>query len=113
MAPLTPEGLAKFLQRHIEDTAARFRETDRQLQETDRQLQHLAGQVDALVGLLRDQGLRLTALAEQQAEQQTHIRQILHRLEQHDGRLEQHDLYIRRMLDLLERRGGDGGPAQA
>ena len=126
-SPLTLEGLAEVLRRHIEETAARSRDVDRQIQS-------LAGQVDALIGIMRDQGLRLTALAEQQAEQQTQIRQILHRLEQHDGRLEQHDgrleqherefqevlrrldqhdVYIRRMLDLLERRGRDGGPAEA
>jgi hypothetical protein len=28
-------------------------------------------------------------------------------------RLEQHDIYIRRMLEILERRGGDGGPGRA
>ena len=126
-SPLTLEGLAEVLRRHIEETAARSRDVDRQIQSVD-------GQVDALIGIMRDQGLRLTALAEQQAEQQTQIRQILHRLEQHDGRLEQHDgrleqherefqevlrrldqhdVYIRRMLDLLERRGRDGGPAEA
>ena len=121
--PLTVEGLAEVLQRHIEATAARFRDVEDQIQslvgrfeDVDRHIQTLVGQVEALFGLVRDQGLRMTALAEQVAEQQTQSRQILHRLEQHDARfeqhsarLEQHDLYIRRMLDLLERRGGDGG----
>lgn len=124
MAPLTLEGLAEFFQRHIEDTAARIQAVDRQIHEVDRQIQSLAGQVDALVGLLRDQSLRLTSLAEHQAEEQAQIRQILHCMDQHDGRfvendrrfdevlrrLEGHDTYIRHMLDLLERRGRDGGP---
>jgi chromosome segregation ATPase len=138
LSPLSLEGLADLQRRHVEATAARFadverqmRETDRKMQETDRKIHSLTGQVEALVGLMREQGLRLTALAEQQTEDRREIRQILHRLEQQDAHLERHDrelqefrlraeeydrrldehgAYIRRMLDLLERRGGDGGP---
>jgi hypothetical protein len=132
-SPLTLEGLAELhrklaeamaasgreTDRRFQETDRRWEETDRRFAETDRRLQSLAGQVEALTALLRDQGLRQMALAEQQAEHQVQIRQILHRLEQHDGqfqemlrRLDEHDVYIRRMLDILERRGGDGGPAR-
>jgi chromosome segregation ATPase len=124
--------------RQMQETDRRMQETDRRMQETDRKIHSLTGQVEALVGLMREQGLRLTALAEQQTEDRREIRQILHRLEQQDGRLErqdahlerhdrelqefrrraeeydrrldEHGAYIRRMLDLLERRGGNGGP---
>ena len=137
--PLSLEGLAAILERHIEHTGRTFDRVDGQIGAlTDRlagltlRVDGLTGQVEGLAGLVREQGLRLTALAEQQAEQQVQIRQILHRLEQHDARFEEHNrrleehsrrldeysrrldehgVYIRRMLDLLERRGGDGGPA--
>ncbi len=130
--PLSLEGLAAILERHIEYTGRGFDRVGSQIGAlTDRlegltlRVDGLTGQVEGLVGLVREQGLRLTALAEQQAEQQVQVRQILHRLEQHDARfeehtrrleehsrrLDEHGVYIRRMLDLLERRGGDGGPA--
>ena len=137
--PLSLEGLAAVLERHIEHTGRTFDRVDGQIRAlTDRmdgltiqienlgaRVDGLTGQVEGLVSLSREQGLRLTALAEQQAEQQVQIRQILHRLEQHDARFEEHSrrldehsrrldehgVYIRRMLDLLERRGGGGGPA--
>jgi chromosome segregation ATPase len=146
-SPLSLDGLADLQRRHVESTAARFadverqmQETDRKMQETDRKIHSLTGQVEALVGLMREQGLRLTALAEQQTEDRGEIRQILHRLEQHDGRLEQHEahlkqhdrdleefrrrgeendrryqeilLEIRRILNAIEGRGGDGGPGR-
>ena len=130
--PLSLEGLAAVLERHIEQTGGGFDRVNGQIGALTNRLERLAvrvedltGQVEGLVGLMREHGLRLTALAEQQAEQQVQIRQILHRLEQHDARFEEHSqrleehsrrldehgVYIRRMLDLLERRGGDGGPA--
>jgi chromosome segregation ATPase len=123
--PLSLEGLAAILERHIQHTAQGFQRVEGQIGALANRLDDLTGQVEALVGLVREQGLRLTALAEQQAEQQVQIRQVLHRLEQHDARFEEHSrrldehsrrldehgVYIRRMLDLLERRGGDGGPA--
>jgi chromosome segregation ATPase len=147
-SPLSLEGLADLQRRHVEATAARFadverqmQETDRKMQETDRKIHSLTGQVEALLGLHREQGLRLTQLAEQQAEQRTEILRTLHRFEQFEARFEQHEAhlqrhdreleefrlraeeydrrldehgtYIRRMLDLLERRGGDGGPERA
>jgi chromosome segregation ATPase len=109
----------------MEHTAQGFQRVEGQVGALASRLDDLTGQVESLVGLVREQGLRLTSLAEQQAEQQVQIRQILHRLEQHDARFEEHSrrldehsrrldehgVYIRRMLDLLERRGGDGGPA--
>jgi septal ring factor EnvC (AmiA/AmiB activator) len=125
--PLSLEGLAAVLERHIEQTSHLFQRVEEQIGGlTDRldtlshRVEDLAGQMEGLVGLHREQGLRITALAEQQAEQRMEIRQILHRLEQNDARFEEHSrrldehgLYIRRMLDLLERRGEDGGPPTA
>lgn len=103
-----------------------MQQTEDQMQETDRKIHPLTGQVEALVGLMREQGLRITQSAERQEEQHRQIWQILHRLEQRDARfevhdqrfeeilrrLEQHDIYIRRILDDLERRSGDGGPGR-
>ncbi len=137
--PLSLEGLAAILERHIEHTHQGFDRVGGQLGVlTDRvdrltlRVDDLTGQIEGLVSLMREQGLRFTTLAEQQADQQVQIRQILQRLEQYDARFEEHSrrleehsrrmdehsrrldehgVYIRRMLDLLERRGGDGGPA--
>jgi chaperonin cofactor prefoldin len=123
-SPLTLEGLGDALQRHSEGTATRF-------QDVDRQIQSFIGQVEPLICLMREQGFRLAQSAERQQEQQRQIWQVPHHLEQHDARfqqydqrfqemlrqlqlhdqrLEEHSVYIRRMLDNLERRGGDGGP---
>ena len=99
--PLSLEGLAAILERHIEHTHDSFERVHNQIAE-------LAGQVESLTGLMREQGLRITTLAEQQAEQQLQIRQMLHRLEQHDARFEEQNGHIRRILDLLQHRGGDG-----
>ncbi len=124
--PLSLEGLAAIFARHIEHTGRRFDDLsghlDRHIEHTSHRFAELTGQVESLVGLMREQGLRITTLAEQQAEQQLQIReeqlqirQILHRLEQHDARFEEqsrqineHSVFIRQMLDLLRRRGGDG-----
>ncbi len=120
MAPQTPlslEGLAAILERHIEHTSQGFDRLQGQIGALGDRVDGLAGQVEGLVGLVREQGLRITTLAEQQAEQQVQIRQILQRLEQHDARfeehsrrLDEHSVYIRRLLEVLERRSGDGGP---
>jgi chromosome segregation ATPase len=129
--PLTLEGLAAVLERHIEHTAEGFREVRGQIGALTTRIDNLTGriegltgrvegltgQVEGLVGLVREQGLRITTLAEQQAEQQVQIRQILHRLEQFDARFEEHSrqinehsVFIRQILDLLQRRSGNGGP---
>jgi chromosome segregation ATPase len=136
--PLTLEGLAAVLERHIEHTAEGFREvrgqigalttridnlTGRiegltgQVERLTGRVEGLTGQVEGLVGIIREQGLRITTLAEQQTEQQVQIRQILHRLEQFDARFEEHSrqinehsVFIRQILDLLQQRSGNGGP---
>jgi chromosome segregation ATPase len=140
-SPITLEGLAGVLEHHIEATAARFEDVERQIQSLAREVHTLVGQGEARFALVPDHGLQMMALAQQVAEQQAQIRQTLHRFEQNDprwerndarweqrdreiqemlrrldehaARLGQHDDYIRRMLDLLERRGGDGGPERA
>lgn len=120
------EVAARFQEVSIrfQEVSVRFEEMAVRSQEMDRRIHSLTGQVEALVGLMREQGLRLTALEEHQAEQRAEILRILHRLEQHDGqfqevlrrleqhdqRLEEHSVFIRRMLENLERRGGDGRP---
>ncbi|MBI2455037.1 MAG: hypothetical protein HYV46_02745 [candidate division NC10 bacterium] len=111
-SPLTLEGLAEALRTQGETT-------DRRIEALTRKIDDLAGQVEGVIGLFRDVGRLTTTLAEQHTEHREQILQILHRLERHDAqfeqtyhRLEAHDSHIRRILDLLERRGGDGGPAR-
>ena len=130
-SPLTLEGLADILWRSAEATDRRFQAVEGQVQALTNRVDSLTGQVEALVALMREQGLRMTLLADQHAQHDQQVRQILHRLEQEEARLaDQNDKFlqilhrleqndarlaeqqaeIRRILDLLERRGGDGGP---
>lgn len=125
-SPLTLEGLAEALR-------TQGATTDRRIEALTRKIDDLAGQAEGVLRLFRDVGRLTTTLAEQHTEHREQILQILHRLERHDSlfeqilhrlerhdaqfeqtyhRLEAHDSHIRRILDLLERRGGDGGPAR-
>lgn len=130
-SPLTLEGLAEVLRTHAETTDRRFQAVELQIERLTRRVDDLAGQIEGVVGILRDVGRLATTLADQHVEHRDQVRQILHRLERHDAqfeqiyrrleahddqfdqvyrRLEANDTHIRRILDILERRGGDGGP---
>jgi chromosome segregation ATPase len=77
-------------------------------------VEDLTGQIEGVLGLIRDIGRFQVSQSEELREHREQIRQILHRLEQHDARLEDQGAAIRRILDLLERRwGGDGGRPSA
>jgi uncharacterized coiled-coil DUF342 family protein len=113
---LTLEGLAKILRDHMQVTAAQFAEVRASIQD-------LRGEIGTVATMVRDLGQivlrQMDEVAEHRRELDEHrqqIRQILSRMEQHDARFEavnleiremRHD--IRRILDAMERRGGDGG----
>ncbi|MBI4734550.1 MAG: hypothetical protein HY766_00575 [candidate division NC10 bacterium] len=118
-SPLTLEGLAETLRIQGEATDRRIEALARRIDDLAVQVQSLTGQVEGVIGVLRDVGRLTTTLTEQHSEHREQVRQILHRLERHDAqfeqtyhRLEAHDSHIRRILDLLEGRGGDGGLAR-
>ena len=117
---LTLEGLAQILRGHMDGTAARFAEERAERKAQDARwragLDDLRGQVVTVVGLVRDMSQNAARQAEELVEHRQQIRQILSRMEQHDARFEAVNLEIRemrrdirRILDAMERRGGDGG----
>jgi methyl-accepting chemotaxis protein len=113
---LTLEGLAQILRDHMDGTAARFAEVRVSIQD-------LRGEVGLVATLVRDLSQivlrQVDEVAEHRRELQEHrqhIRQIFSRMEQQDARFEAVNLEIRemrrdirRILDAMERRGGDGG----
>ena len=128
--PLTLEGLALILRDHMDGTAARFAELGRRIDD-------LRGEIGTVTGGIRDLGQvvlrQVDQLEEHRRELEEHrreIRQIYARMEEHDARFEamtreirdlrartaEHDVRfeamtrdIRRILDAIERRGGDDG----
>ena len=113
---LTLEGLAQILRDHMDGTAARFAEVRVSIQD-------LRGEVGLVATLVRDLSQivlrQVDEVAEHRRELQEHrqhIRQIFSRMEQQDAHFEAVNLEIRemrrdirRILDAMERRGGDGG----
>jgi methyl-accepting chemotaxis protein len=127
---LTLEGLAQILRDHMDGTAVKFDEVRAQFAEVGLRIDDLRREVAGVAGMVRDLSQIVLRQVEEIAEhrrlheehRQT-IRQIFARMEQHDARNEQHDARmaehdarfeaisrdIRRILDAMERRGGDGG----
>jgi len=117
---LTLDGLAKILRDHMDGTAAQFAEerAERRAQDVRwrASLQDLRGEIGTVATLVRDLGQivlrQVDEVAEHRRELDEHrqqIRQIFSRMEQHDARFEAVTREIRRILDAIERRGGDGG----
>ena len=131
---LTLEGLAQILRDHMDGSAARFAEERAERRAQDARwrasIQDLRGEVGLVATLVRDLSQivlrQVDEVAEHRRELQEHrqhIRQIFSRMEQQDGKIAEqnarievmtleiremrHD--IRRILDTMERRGGDGG----
>jgi uncharacterized protein involved in exopolysaccharide biosynthesis len=113
---LTLKGLARILRDHMTESATQFAEVRSSIQD-------LRSEIGAVAVLIRDLGQVVARHHDQLAEHQRqreedrqYIRQILSRMEQHDARMAEHDARfeemtreIRRILDTIERRGGDGG----
>jgi len=117
---LTLEGLAQILRDHMDGSAARFAEERAERKAQDARwrasIQDLRGEIGTVATLVRDLGQIVLRQVDEVAEHRQQIRQILSRMEQHDAHFEavnleiremRHD--IRRILDTMERRGGDGG----
>ena len=124
---LTLEGLAQILRDHMDGSAARFAEERAERKAQDARwrasIQDLRGEIGTVASLVRDvsqivlrQVDQLAEYRRESEEQRQQVRQIFSRMEQHDARFEAGNLEIRemrrdirRILDAMERRGGDGG----
>jgi hypothetical protein len=117
---LTLEGLAQILRDHMDGSAARFAEERAERKAQDARwrasIQDLRGEVGLVATLVRDLSQIVLRQVDEVAEHRQHIRQIFSRMEQQDARFEAVNLEIRemrrdirRILDAMERRGGDGG----
>ncbi len=131
---LTLKGLARTLREQAQASAAEFEKVRLQFVQIGVRIDELRGEVGTVAAVVRDLtqvvarhhdelALHQNQLDEQrlQAEDlRRYVRQIFSRMEQHDVRLAEHDARfeamirdIRRILDAIERRGGDGGSRQA
>jgi chromosome segregation ATPase len=113
---LTLEGLAQILRQHMDWTAARFAEVGAHIGDLRAEIGRLAV---LFVELAQVQLRQTEALEEHRGE----IRQILSRMERQDARIEQQNTRIeqqntrieelhrdiQRILDTMQRPGGDGG----
>lgn len=106
---LTLEGLAQILRDHMDGTAARFAEVGRRIDD-------LRGEIGTVATVVRDLAQIVARQDDEIRDHRHQIRQIYARMEQHDARMAEHDARfeaisrdIRRILDAMERRGGDGG----
>ena len=117
---LTLEGLAQILRDHMDGTAAQFAEERAERKAQDARwrasIQDLRGEIGTVATLVRDLGQIVLRQVDEVAEHRQHIRQIFSRMEQQDARFEAVNLEIRemrrdirRILDAMERSGGDGG----
>ena len=109
---LTLEGLARILRDHMDGTAARFAEVGGRIDDLRRE-------VGGVAGMVRDLSQVVLRQVDEIAEHRRQIQQSYSRMEQHDVRSEamteeirEMRRDIRRILDAMERRGGDGGGRQ-
>jgi hypothetical protein len=106
---VTLEGLARILRDHVVDASSQFA----QLREQDARLQVRLGELHKEVGavavMVRDLAQVVASQVDAREEDRQHMRQIFARMEQHDAVIAQTTQEIRRILDTIERRGGNGG----
>lgn len=108
----TLEGLAQVLRDHMEGTALQFAAVGRQFAEVGARIDDLRREVAGVAGMVRDLSQIVLRQVDEIAEHRQQIRQVFARMEQHDARFEAMSRDIRRILDAMERRGGDGGGRQ-
>ena len=110
---LTLEGLAQILRDHMDGTAARFAEVGASIQD-------LRGEIGTVATVVRDLAQIVARHDDEIVEHRREIRQVYSRMEQQDARIAEQNARIeamtreiRRILDAMERRGGDGGRREA
>jgi methyl-accepting chemotaxis protein len=109
---LTLEGLAWILRDHMNGTAARFAEVGARIDDLRRENAEVAGMVRDLSQIVLRQVDEVAEHRRFHEEHRQHVRQVFARMEQSDARIEEISREIWRILDAIERRGGDGGAAQ-
>jgi chromosome segregation ATPase len=100
----------------MDGTAARFAEVGRRIDDLRGEIGTVATVVRDLAQIVARHDGEITEHQRRLEEDREYIRQIFARMEQHDARMAEHDARfeamtrdIRRMLDAIERRGGNGG----
>ena len=111
-ARLTLEGLARILRDHMDGTTAQFAEVGARLDAVGVRIDRLARIVEGLTQLATQHHEEIAEHRRLHEEHRQYIRQVFTRMEQSDARIEGMTRDIRRILDTMERRGGDGGPAE-
>lgn len=117
---LTLEGLARILRDHMDGTAARFAEVGTRIDDLRREVAGVAGMVRDLSQIVLRQVDEIAEHRRLHEEHRQEIRRVFARMEQQDARMAEQNARIegmtrdiRRILDAMERRGGDGGGRQA
>ncbi len=110
---LTLAGLAQILRDHMDGTAVKFDEMRAQFGEVGRRIDDLRGEIGTVAAVVRDLAQIVARHDDEIHEHRQQIRQIYARMEQHDARMEEMTRDIRRILDTIERRGGDAGRRRA
>lgn len=117
---LTLDGLARTLRDHMDASAAGFSEMRAQFTEMRTQfalqftqvgarIDDLRGEIGIVAALVRDLAQIVARQGDEIVEHRQQIRLIFGRMEQRDVVIEGMTRDIRRILDAMERRGGDGG----
>jgi methyl-accepting chemotaxis protein len=106
---LTLGGLARILRDQMDGTTARFAEVGARFAEVHASIQDLRGEIGTVATLVRDLSQIVLRQVDEVAEHRQQLRQIFSRMEQHDAMMAQTTHEIRRILDAIERRGGNGG----
>jgi len=113
---LTLEGLAQILRDYMGGTAAQFAEVGARIDDLRGEIGTVAALITGLARIISRHDDEITEQRRQLEEHRREIRQMYARMEQHDARFEQQNARIeelnreiRRILDAMERRGGDGG----
>ncbi len=103
---LTLEGLARILRDHMDASAAEFTEMRAQFAtqfvQVGTRIDDLRGEIGIVAGLVRDLA---QIVARHDDEIDSHRRQI----RESNAHIEEMTRDIRRILDAIERRGGNGG----
>lgn len=113
---LTLEGLARILRDHLVDAGSQFAQLREQDARFQVRLDEVHREIGDVAGMVRDLAQVVARQVDAREEDRQHIRQIFVRMELHDARFEAVNLEIqemhrdiRRILDAIERRGGNGG----
>lgn len=102
---LTLEGLAQILRDHMAGTAAQFAEARAQDALLQARIDDLRGEIGTVATIVRD-------LAQIVARHDDEIDEHRRQIRESNARIEEMTRDIRRILDAMERRGGNGGSGQ-